>query len=543
MENKIKKWMIIYVFVLSFFCGVALCMENTGNITDPQAAAIKIFLGNQINLPHKIIYALAAVNKSCEKLLLDTAPERGEYLLRKLGELPWVAIVPFAKPDFLNKYGSFACNKEDCKKFILDGHFLIDDDVLTAHGVWDNFSKRVTALPKPFLTPEGDLCCYGWGNNDDRMLWNMQQHLIRYCVMPDQRQTFFRCGVSIDGHDNYALSYFAALPNLLKVFVNCPVIKENDFMHIMLVALKDAIIPDNYKEYQESGNEFGDIKFDELPKALKNAIVARHKQCKEPTFIPILRVQAMEIVLRNGWLSHEIIRSLAISRRYKQLLLTAAQDTKRYLVMKAHEKYYFETQPFWFHQYGSAFGQKYRSTPIFQGKASTKLVLKHFYLAGEGGAFYAHIGFWEDFGDVASLPKPFFNAAGDFCCYGWGKQEFGMLWDQDKHVIEYSLSKYGATKSLRCGLNIGSIRNHYALSLFAALPNLLKACVNSSSAVDSTAGRLYELKDAIIPDNYDHYEPLGNIFLDTTFGDLPKELKEAIVERYQECKKLQAISQ
>jgi hypothetical protein len=283
--QKIKNILLITTIIISIVgVPLTLSMENDVQIIDPHVVVFDIFLNNQKErLSHQIICPLAKVNKSCEKFLLDTAPERREYLLGKIQQHE----LKFRELYYCNRYGSLLCDKGLRNKtlemvFALVRYSLDKNKVEMFSGEWTNFKNPdVVSLPRPFLTSEGDLCCYGWGKSGDYMLWGKHQHLIQYCLAPDNKQQFFRCGIQISADSNYALSYFGALPNLLKAFVNCPPRMTNLFAHNMLFALKDVIIPDNYADYQESGERFLTRTFDELPETLQDAIVKRYQECKK----------------------------------------------------------------------------------------------------------------------------------------------------------------------------------------------------------------------------------------------------------------------
>ena len=151
---------------------------------------------------------------------------------------------------------------------------------------WNNFSGPVTSLPRPFLTPEGVLCCYGWGKYDS-IKWGSHHSLTEYCVMPNNNHEEYRCGLKIGAYDdNWALSDFIALPHLLNAFINSSVVYaawlgRQPIEADKLFVLKDAIIPDNYAEYHESGERVLNRTFDQLPERLRNAIVKRYEECKK----------------------------------------------------------------------------------------------------------------------------------------------------------------------------------------------------------------------------------------------------------------------
>ncbi len=278
--QKIKNILQITTIIIGNICApFVFGMEKDTHIIDSQEVAIEVFVRNQNkHLSHEIIYTLAAVNRSLKKLLLNTAPERKGLLLHEAKH----SFSFMQEPYYFNQYGSFLCGKEIKKSLTVSEYRLAGDRVKISHGFcWSNFTNLVTALPQPFLNPEGDVCYYGWGKFVDEKLWGKYQHLIQYYRQQDGHTRNFRCGVQIGVDNNWALSFFAALPNLLKVFANCPVIQKDVKCDWMLFALKDAIIPDNYAEYQDCGDIFLNVKFDDLPGALKEAIVARYQECRK----------------------------------------------------------------------------------------------------------------------------------------------------------------------------------------------------------------------------------------------------------------------
>jgi len=280
------KKLLTMVGILSCFYSVGMESAELGCIPEPHVVGFDIFLKNQHKrLSHKLICALAKVTRSWKKYLLDTAPERQEYLARTLG-----CYGDKSCPYYVNKYGSVVCetgsigrvppSKKVGNFFDMQGYFLNEGEMKMFDVEWNNFSGPVASLWRPFLNPQGDLCHYGWGKGDSR-LWGMHTQLIQYCVMPNNKQEFFRCGIQVNSHGNYALSHYAALPNLLNAFLNCPVRVKDFFAHEMLFALKDAIIPDNYAEYQDSGERYLNRNFDGLPPILKDAIIKRYEECKK----------------------------------------------------------------------------------------------------------------------------------------------------------------------------------------------------------------------------------------------------------------------
>ncbi len=277
----------MYSNILSMECA------EVGRILDPQILVFDIFLKNQNKrLSHEIICTLAQVSRSWKKCLLDTVPERKKYLLRKLEQQE----IKFHDPYFFNKYGSLLCDKGLRSKtleivFSLQGYFLNDENkVKMFDGEWDPVSDSVISLPRPFLTPSGALCCYGWRKYDSEK-WGSHHSLTEYCVMPNNKKEIHRCGLKIDRYGDWALSHFIALPNLLNAFVNssvvCSFLWEDITNADKLFVLKDAIIPDNYAEYQESNEKLLNRTFNQLPTILRNAIIARYEECKKQRMIQL----------------------------------------------------------------------------------------------------------------------------------------------------------------------------------------------------------------------------------------------------------------
>ncbi len=285
-----KKLTIMYVLALIFLPLITLCMEDVKKKSHSRAKILNIFLKNQSKyLSHGTVHALAWVNKTSRKFLLDTAPERREYLRDKIDQYPDLP----RSYSGVNNYGSFVCyidgmndglySKTDAA-LLSKMLFLVDGEIHSSYGFWKNFSEQVNVLPQPFSDFRGNVCIYGWGNSKDSQLWGKKQHLILYRLGPNNRQKFFRCGVGFLGRDKYeyyALSYFAALPNLLKAVANCSVDTGDDLFCCIGFELKNAVIPDNYAEYEDCGIASLNTRFDDLPETLRNAIIERYQECKK----------------------------------------------------------------------------------------------------------------------------------------------------------------------------------------------------------------------------------------------------------------------
>jgi hypothetical protein len=290
--QKIKNFLSMIIIIISIVSGpLTFGMERAelGCIPDLHVLGFDIFLKNQKEcLSHEMICILAKVSRSCEKFFLDTAPERREYLRQKIKDMYWNTNTPH----FFNKYGTvFAYSDANgtIKKGMILGRLCLvneEEELQCVKKIWyDQCMGSVISLPRPFLTPEGALCCYGWGEYNS-IKWRSYYSLTQYCVMPNNNQEEYRCGLQIKAYDNWALSDFAALPNLLNAFVNSSVVCAVQWgtqatLVDKLFVLKDAIIPDNYAEYQESGIASLNMKFDELPKILREAIVKRYEECKK----------------------------------------------------------------------------------------------------------------------------------------------------------------------------------------------------------------------------------------------------------------------
>ncbi len=277
--HKIKNLLHITVIMISIVCAQsAFGMENENDdvhIIDPQALIMEVFLRNQRDLSPTTVYALAEVNKSCKKLVLDTAPGRTEYLR-------WLVGLDDSLCRYFhywhNKFGTILGEKEGQNTLSLKKFCLIDEEEgrrgAWLSGTWDNFQPAMS-LPQLFLNPQGDLCCYAFQNS--AVPESPRRDLIQCCLTSDGEKKSFRCYLSLGEENNYQLSHCAGLSHLLKAFIDCPEKKERD---TKLFALKDAIIPDNYASTQYAHYIF--VKpFNKLPEQLQEAIVARYQECKK----------------------------------------------------------------------------------------------------------------------------------------------------------------------------------------------------------------------------------------------------------------------
>jgi hypothetical protein len=137
---------------------------------------------------------------------------------------------------------------------------------------------------------------------------------------------------------------------------------------------------------------------------------------------------------------------------------------------------------------------------------------------------------------MKDIVRPVFSENSDFCFYSVGGNI--SLWGQNKHVVEYRLlrksslySLHSCTHIFRCGLKLTKITN-YALSYFLSFPFLLKCFLNSKVVVEiEDFSKLYSLKHAIIPHNYQECVPIKKDGYQS-FDELPEQLKEKIIEHY-----------
>lgn len=286
--QKINDILRIIAILISIVCAQsAFGMENENDdvhIINPQAVVIEVLLRNRKDLSHTTVYALAAVNKACKKIVLDTAPGRTEYLR-------WLVGLGHSLRQYFrswhNKFGTILGEKESQDIFLnLRKFCLVDEEEgikgAWIFGMWDNFQPAMS-LPQLFLNPQGDLCCYAFQNNDGPE--SPRRDLIQCCLTSDGKKKSFRCYLSLGEENNYQLSHCAGFPHLLKALVDCP---EKEERGTKLFALKDAIIPDNYASTQLSHYIF--VKpFNKLPEPLQEAIVTRYGECKKSK--PILSIE------------------------------------------------------------------------------------------------------------------------------------------------------------------------------------------------------------------------------------------------------------
>ncbi|HLW73001.1 MAG TPA: hypothetical protein VKR54_03050 [Candidatus Babeliales bacterium] len=267
---------------------------------------------------------------------------------------------------------------------------------------------------------------------------------------------------------------------------------------------------------------------------------------------------AWTVVLVNGkeWFSHDMIRSLAVSKDLDAVLRDTAQERKNYLsalvspesqfigslnscksILKANS----------WHKYGTACGHVDHLLSSGPSEHEKKiLILERWYLADKGAVKYYSAALNNFYGYLTSVPRGFFNDKDDFCFHGYGDK---ICWSGDiplillnKQVIEYSLSLDDSLKSLCCTMN-GIVTR--GLNLLLNFPLLLKAFLKSSKVFETGTTvlehairvKLYSIDGVIIPENYREYEQYCPESLCNTFDDLPVDVQQAIVMRKKAYKK------
>jgi hypothetical protein len=231
-----------------------------------------------------------------------------------------------------------------------------------------------------------------------------------------------------------------------------------------------------------------------------------------------------------------MICSLSINNEWEKILKKVAPNVKKHVIKRAPTGFLNDNTVVW-HKYGFVCG----SIEFFNNKSVCSLhtiSLDH----GHGSCNLPNFQRC-----IPGFDQPRFNEEREFCFYGIGKFEITR---ERNHVMEFYLSYV----HLRvCQLEVE--RNgptFYNLLDFLAYPVLFKAFINSSFNYKAISlmhsdyykdivlkprnasefpGKIFSLKNTIIPDNYKECIPSEQY---QSFDDLPEELREAIIERYNE---------
>lgn len=143
---------------------------------------------------------------------------------------------------------------------------------------------------------------------------------------------------------------------------------------------------------------------------------------------------------------------------------------------------------------------------------------------------------------VKNIIRPRFDERSSFCAYSIAIDR--MLWSKSEQVIEYCLAKdrdlYSLDSPMRSSLCILRLKKNKNSSLYCVLshflpfPFLLECLLHSKVIEDCLESRkVYNLKDAIIPDNYQECIPIDNDGYQS-FDKLPKEIREEITKHYKQ---------
>jgi|SRR5579872_885651 len=238
-----------------------------------------------------------------------------------------------------------------------------------------------------------------------------------------------------------------------------------------------------------------------------------------------------------AWLSHDIVCSLAINKKLDVLLRnTAAIRKNRILENPLWENNIKKIQ---WHKYGSACGRVYsHKDTYYQYSLSDWIVLQAQYV----GENFLRTE-WEGFQDfVPYKPKGFFNKEGDFCVYACGeitnprRRSFSS-------IVEYCLCADGQRKSFNCVTDI--YKDEFInLRMFIEFPYIMSAFLRSSKVLDIESKvhndrvKVFRCSGITLPKNYKkqvQYFPYHTAY--KSFDDLPKMVKETLIDLYKKQKK------
>ena len=227
-------------------------------------------------------------------------------------------------------------------------------------------------------------------------------------------------------------------------------------------------------------------------------------------------------------LDHPTLCSLALTKDCHQLLCSGAPLRRRMMMLDDDCKSFHKDSTTW-HEYGSACGNYHISPWI---KETSYLYLKRFFWKSNGIDFVQSRDWWAPEKLISGFERTRFDEKGNLYFYGLSK------WDsQEQEVItEYSLSRYGTSKSRQCLLVVPADKENmfyrYQLSLLRSLPILLTAFLKSCTPKEDGAFKLYSLEDAIIPEDYQKCDE--DDLYGCTFDELGEPLKSAITARHEQ---------
>lgn len=272
--------MIYKVLSTLMFFNFILCMDKKESKPNNASFALSIALRNGIkDFDHTTICS-CAINKECEKALLETAKLRKEHFTKLMSSNTHKYRKKLKK---WYKYGS-AYTQESLEYSHAITVFLY---YLTStekgwgynHIHWNkNIWIPITNFEKPQFNSKGDCLLYVVENTvKSKELPNYQ--VYEYTISSSNKNKTKICRVALkkDGSAICDLLELVSFPAVFKAVLMSKVIGENGSLKVY--SLPDTIIPHNYKDWHKHANFTPEYNsFEDLPEEIKTAIESTYKK-------------------------------------------------------------------------------------------------------------------------------------------------------------------------------------------------------------------------------------------------------------------------
>lgn len=251
---------------------------------------------------------------------------------------------------------------------------------------------------------------------------------------------------------------------------------------------------------------------------------------------------AWQIVLMHGvpLFNHAMIDSLVVSKNHDAILLSTAECRKQFFMQKY--RYLKEVEGLEWNIYGTAcakvqWDKKLSCAlyPIPRGtcyhQSKTLMLERRYLLDYDHGRFGKFSNFY---GCLPHRPRVFFGPSRCTSFYGYG----GVGIDDDEKsggVVMYCMSSVMA-QFYQCFTCIN--KQQIPLMNFLEFPALLKAFLNSTVIMRGhrSCDKIYALEGVEIPKKFLQWKQYFSTPQYNSFKDLPRFIRKAIVERYNEQK-------
>lgn len=234
---------------------------------------------------HQQIYTLAATNKSCRNLMLNSAESRKHYFfelqphLKSLDNLVW------------NMYGT-ACALATCgsklnwslcegsrtnrpcgviKELLIERRFIFTPNFISDYCAWQSFCQELPHKPRVSFNGTKGLYIHVYGG----MGGDTSGNVLEYRLLSYGEHDALTCVTEIMGK-RIPLHTFLEFPSLLEAFLHSTVVKRTASVKVFM--LEGMTVPKNYRDCQQYFPQPIYDSFDDLSKKIRKEIDALYNQ-------------------------------------------------------------------------------------------------------------------------------------------------------------------------------------------------------------------------------------------------------------------------